>query len=163
MTTWRAIAAAIAAFCLAATVGCNADTSNEDNAGPEPAVQDGGQRNADEDAMLNDTQPGDEAGAGNGQANAGDGGDAEGAPGDQPADLPMPIDQQPLPDDPAADGEDGDGTVSIMPVIEPAPETEILPAVPEPVGDGPAPSGNGSSGEAGGVDPNTPVSKQSAP
>lgn len=172
MKTWRAIAAAIAAFSLAATIGCNADTAKEDDYQPEPAVQDGGQQNGgDENALSDGPLPEDEAGAGGGQdaepstdAGGNGSGDADGNAGanagDQPADLPMPTDPSESQANEPATGEGGDdGTVSIMPILEPAPEMEILPAVPEPIDNGPIPSGGEDSGRAGGIDPNTPVSK----
>jgi len=47
MKTWRIITAAATAFALAATIGCNADNSkDQNNNAPEPAVQDEGQAGA---------------------------------------------------------------------------------------------------------------------
>ena len=171
MKNWRAIASAIAAFSLAAAIiGCNADTAKEeDKYKPEPAVQDGGQQNdSDEDALSSGPQPEDDAVAGGGQgaepstdAGGNGGGNAGSAPGDQPVSTDP---SEPQTADPAAGDEGGDdGLMTIMPVIEPSQEMEILPAVPEPTDGGPLPSGGGDSGQAGGIDPNTPVSKQNTP
>lgn len=163
MKTWRTVSLAIAALSLATAIGCNADTAKDEDNRPEPAVQDGGsQNNADEDALSNDPQSEDEAGAGNGQnaePSTDAGGSNAGNSGDQPADLPA--DQ---PEEPAMDGEAGDeGTVTILPAIEPDPEMEFQPAVPEPVSDGPIRTEGGISDGAGSIDPNTPVSKNAAP
>lgn len=162
MKIWRIIAAGTAAFALAAIIGCNADSANdENNNGREPALQDEGQSDAGgANAPANEPLPDDEGVAGDGpgaepSTDAGGSGGSDSA-GDQPVDLPMPVDPQT--DDPAQGegGADGDGGVSILPVPEPDAKMEILPAGPETSGSGStAPDANFST--QGGGDPNTAV------
>ena len=170
MKTWRIITAAATAFALAATIGCNADNSkDQNNNAPEPAVQDEGQAGAGgTNAPADNPSTEDEGISGDGQGTEPSTG-ANGGAGDQPVDLPTPVDPaEPQSDDPAAgeSGDGGEGVMTILPIIEPAPNTENTPgavrALPEPTDPGlTAPDGNASN-PGGGVDPNTPVSKQAA-
>lgn len=170
MKTWRIITAAATAFALAATIGCNADNSqDQNNSAPEPAVQEEGKPGTGgTNAPADNPLPEDEDGAVDGQGaepstNAGNGA------GDQPVDLPAPVDpSEPQPDDPAAgeSGDGGDGTMTILPIIEPAPKTENTPGavrtLPEPTDPGQTAPDRNASNQGGGVDPDTPVSKRAA-
>lgn len=155
MKTWRIMAAAAASFVLAAIIGCNADTAKDDNNSmPEPAVQDGGQP-----GIGGSNAPADEAGAGGGQG-AEPSTDGNSGPGDHQIDLPMPVDRADPQTDASAPGEsgiDGDGSMSIMPITEPAPTTETLSTGAEPAGSGLIPPGGNASSQGAGVDPDTPV------
>lgn len=167
MKTWRIIAASAAAFALAATIGCNADTANdENNSAPEPVVQDGGQSGTGEpNAPADNPAPAEEGGTGEGQG-AGQGTepstDAGGGsgPGDHPVDLPMPVDPQTDAQAPGDGGNDADGSMSILPIIEPVTEVEKTPSASgaaEPAGPGLTPPDGNASSQGAGVDPNTPV------
>jgi hypothetical protein len=171
MKTWRTIAAAAAAFALAATIGCNADSANDEkNSAPEPAAQDGGQsETGGTDAPADNPAQADEGGSGGGQGagqgsepsvNAGGGSDS--GSGDQPVDLPMPIGPaEPQTDAPAGDGgNDADGSMSILPIIEPGTKVEKLPdasGAAEPAGPGLTPPDGNASSQGAGVNPDTTV------
>lgn len=169
MKTWRTIAAAIAAFSLAAAIGCSADTGkDEDNHKPEPAVQDERQTGTE-----GTSAPANEGGSGEGQGDGqgvGQGADPStdavggSGPGDHQIDLPMPVDpSEPQTDNRAGveSGNEEDGSMTILPIVEPTTEVEKIPgvgnALPEPVDPGMTPPDGNASNQGGGVDPNTTV------